>query len=756
MNQDKNPYWKTQNTDLKLIDRKISFHKPRNPKNGFQSSFLSDKNTKDANSNSNSSSSSKSKVISNELFDLSTIISLTKWEKPRRIGPGLFNLGNTCYLNSTLQCLLYTPPLTQVLLNDSIKVLKPTSVPNQLMIQHFQRLVQDVFSPSTGRSVAPRSMVQHIRQVGKQFRPMRQEDAHEYLRKLIDCMHEEILKQHNVPAKDVKKTETTFIFRIFGGKLRNELLCSKCQYSSKTFNSFLDLSLELSKGVSSVSSAIKAFTQPENLTAGNEWQCEGCKVKVQASKQLTISQGPQVLVLHLKRFVSQGMFNTKINKPIQFTMDFTIQCSGETPSNVDYDLIGLITHLGGSMHSGHYVAFVKAANGQWYEMDDSDISQVSIARVLQQQAYILFYARRSTTTSTSSSTTSPTASSSQVATTSRAVPFGSPTFEIASVEKSISLLDSSVVASVATKKNSVQETVSADEDLGDTNVPTSLMPSRVVSDIIPQPAATMLPSSDEDAVRPKTAIRLKPVVARPFRWIAKTSWAWRSNPLNPLRKNKIEEVSSQLVVDKNRDRDSLGTEADDSGTAIATDAAIANKPEIPLVARTSKLSGGREVTHFLPADAPIPFADGRKGMPNPALASADKNSETSGLFKGILDLSRRGRELGGEGLWEQAGLEANVDSVRALVTQQRREEQKQQHGKRLSEWDQLLDQGRIKKLKPKPEPADSVAPNPFQQVQDRIADGSMSARDLAMAGTVKHKRNHTQPVEWKDRRQLRR
>ena len=37
-------------------------------------------------------------------------------------------------------------------------------------------------------------MVQNIRRVGKQFRPMRQEDAHEYLRQLLDCMHEEILK----------------------------------------------------------------------------------------------------------------------------------------------------------------------------------------------------------------------------------------------------------------------------------------------------------------------------------------------------------------------------------------------------------------------------------------------------------------------------------------------------------------------------------------------------------------------------------
>ena len=41
-------------------------------------------------------------------------------------------------------------------------------------------------------------MVQNIRRVGRQFRPMRQEDAHEYLRQLLDCMHEEVLKANNV------------------------------------------------------------------------------------------------------------------------------------------------------------------------------------------------------------------------------------------------------------------------------------------------------------------------------------------------------------------------------------------------------------------------------------------------------------------------------------------------------------------------------------------------------------------------------
>lgn len=100
-------------------------------------------------------------------------------------------------------------------------------------------------------------MVQNIRRVGRQFRPMRQEDAHEYLRQLLDCMHEEALKANNVKTSDGKIAETTLISRVFGGYLCNELKCSTCTYSSKTYNHFQDLSLEVSGGISSGISSCK-------------------------------------------------------------------------------------------------------------------------------------------------------------------------------------------------------------------------------------------------------------------------------------------------------------------------------------------------------------------------------------------------------------------------------------------------------------------------------------------------------------------
>lgn len=39
-----------------------------------------------------------------------------KWTQVHRIGAGLQNMGNTCFLNSALQCLTYTAPFANYML----------------------------------------------------------------------------------------------------------------------------------------------------------------------------------------------------------------------------------------------------------------------------------------------------------------------------------------------------------------------------------------------------------------------------------------------------------------------------------------------------------------------------------------------------------------------------------------------------------------------------------------------------------------
>lgn len=115
--------------------------------------------------NSHGSSDQSSKVIG--LFDEKLVMKYIKWNKIMRIGPGFYNDGNSCYLNSTLQCLIHTPPLAQILKHETGVIMHNIGLKNQHVytsnqqvkpiLQHFQSLVNEVWNAnSSGKAISPR------------------------------------------------------------------------------------------------------------------------------------------------------------------------------------------------------------------------------------------------------------------------------------------------------------------------------------------------------------------------------------------------------------------------------------------------------------------------------------------------------------------------------------------------------------------------------------------------------------------------
>lgn len=62
--------------------------------------------------------------------------------------------------------------------------------------------------------------------------------------------------------------------------------------------------------------------------------------------------------------------------------------------DVQYDLYGVIVHVGSELHCGHYVSYVKHKE-QWLCLNDNEVTMVSADAVLQQKAYLLFYSNGS-------------------------------------------------------------------------------------------------------------------------------------------------------------------------------------------------------------------------------------------------------------------------------------------------------------------------------------------------------------------------
>ncbi|XP_061990317.1 ubiquitin carboxyl-terminal hydrolase 23 isoform X1 [Rosa rugosa] len=309
----------------------------------------------------------------------------------RRIGAGLINMGNTCYLNSVLQCLTYTEPLAAYL--QSGRHRNSCHIKNGFCAlcaiqEHVSLALQST------KSILPKALVFNLQRISRNFRKSRQEDAHEYMVNLLESMHKCCLPS-GVPSESPSAYEKSLVHKIFGGRLRSRVKCLQCSYCSDKLDPFLDLSLEIAKA-NSLNKALVNFTAEEQLDGGErQYQCQRCNQKVRAMKQMTIHKPPSVLSIHLKRFRAYDP-GQKINKEVQFgpTLDLRPFVSGACPEgDLKYTLYGVLVHCGASTYSGHYYCFVRTSTGIWHSLDDNNVRQVREMTVLQQKAYMLFYVR---------------------------------------------------------------------------------------------------------------------------------------------------------------------------------------------------------------------------------------------------------------------------------------------------------------------------------------------------------------------------
>ena len=104
--------------------------------------------------------------------------------------------------------------------------------------------------------------------------------------------------------------------------------------------------------------------------------------------------------MHLKRFSYNRYWRDKLDTLINFPLtgfDLTEAClNKEDNEKAVYDLHAISNHFGG-LGGGHYTAYAKNANdGEWYNFDDSSVSQAADRELVSKSAYVLFYTRRKT------------------------------------------------------------------------------------------------------------------------------------------------------------------------------------------------------------------------------------------------------------------------------------------------------------------------------------------------------------------------
>ena len=122
----------------------------------------------------------------------------------------------------------------------------------------------------------------------------------------------------------IKMQAQTPIFKIFGGILRSQITCEKCNYKSDTFDETFTLNLPLPRGQGecSFNGALGEFFSVDKLTKDNKYLCPKCKSKQNATKRLTVNHAPRILIVAIKRFDYMGR---KITKSIKYPASFNLK-----------------------------------------------------------------------------------------------------------------------------------------------------------------------------------------------------------------------------------------------------------------------------------------------------------------------------------------------------------------------------------------------------------------------------------------------
>ncbi|XP_071523756.1 uncharacterized protein [Panulirus ornatus] len=301
---------------------------------------------------------------------------------------GLPNLGNTCYMNSILQCLYHTRQLTLYLSQgtprDEVNLGKVTRA--------YQRLLQALTS-GTGIHAAVSQVKVTAGQLDDLFEGNEQREAHDFLAMMVQWLNDEAPPAVTATVRCGEAVdERSVISALFHGDHRSHITCQRSgKVICEVVEPFSNLSLAVSKpSRCQLTELLRNYYREQEIL----WECGECGSEHQCSQDITISRLPQHLILHLSRY---NRDNPRAKTEVVFPAD-SLNLEEFVTSSEDrgrlYQLYGVCTHRG-TMAAGHYTAFCRSwspPEGRWFHFDDDRVELVTIKKVLaQNKAHILFY-----------------------------------------------------------------------------------------------------------------------------------------------------------------------------------------------------------------------------------------------------------------------------------------------------------------------------------------------------------------------------
>ena len=277
---------------------------------------------------------------------------------------GLKNLGCTCYMNSLLQVFFNIIPFRESLLKCECNEERKNSLYQIKKVFYSLKYLQiNYYTPND----FPYNYDDEILDVHLQM------DVDEFFGNILDKIENRL-----------KNTKNENLVKYFFQGRQNDMLTFQggCTHHRSNANNFYSIQLQV-QNKKNIYESLDALTEGELMNGDNCIFCPDCNNKFPAVKSQNFKTLPRMLIFVLKRFEfnSDTMKKVKINDYYEFPLELNMTkyiSEKKADENLNkYSLKSVVVHMG-NCEGGHYYAYIKDKNEEWYEFNDTQVTPIDI------------------------------------------------------------------------------------------------------------------------------------------------------------------------------------------------------------------------------------------------------------------------------------------------------------------------------------------------------------------------------------------
>ena len=327
---------------------------------------------------------------------------------------GFINLGNTCYINSSLQILIHIPGFIEIILNYKYYYSENT------LLKELYNLLMEIKKALNYKKneINPSDLINFFKKNHREFISNNQRDSQLFLETFLWDINNEfidisindfkqkcdsLIKNIYYPKQkyfsdyliDIEK-DTNFLYnKLFFIYTISEKEC-ECKEIKYNFNQSLDIKLSFNKNQWNTNVKLSTLLNQHFITnqyIDNLVKCNKCNKICKLKETIKIVHLPDIIIINLQRTNENNSLKNESIVEYDNEIDFINYIDKQffDDNSIKYTLFAINNH-NGTVYFGHYFSNIKLSLfNNFYTFNDSRVSKNKSEIIPSEQNYILFY-----------------------------------------------------------------------------------------------------------------------------------------------------------------------------------------------------------------------------------------------------------------------------------------------------------------------------------------------------------------------------